>query len=682
MKPLRFFFGLVCLFILHVTTAYAQTGWEKLNIPTTENILRIAFNSSGHIFVSTRSGSIFRSTDDGLNWTRLTTGIESTETIATLIVTPTGAILAGTYSGNIFRSTDNGNTWVKILTMWDSVRHLAVTPTGVIFAAWDYGMVRSTDDGVSWESVDDLDGIFVTFIKAGPGTNIFACTYRDGLFRSTDNGDSWELIANIPKNIIESVAITDNGNIYVASQPALLRSADGGNTWDTMAGVQPLIFHLTTTASGDLFVGTIDHGLYHTADYGNSWENLGFGTVYGLATDSNDIIYAAADNDLYRSAHWSHVQIPVNLPRITAMAGTTRTIDLTVGILTQLLPVFSYQFNLTYDTTVMRMIGYSMAGTITAIATAPIVVFEPGVVHCAVASDSSLSGSGPLIRFMADIVAPGTTALTLTGFQFNEGSPSAIITNGQVTVPSFCVSLPNDSLRVSSNNPPSYNIPIYADGISGKGIHSYQFIIAYDTSLIAITGVNATGTSSEPLVGNIIVNTSVAGRISVAAASSDTLSLSGADGATLINLTGQVKPNAHGASALTFVNFQFNEGEPAVGAIDGSAYIEEVCSCWAIRVIERVPSQYMLGQNYPNPFNPTTAIIFGLPEETNVTLTVYNILGLQVRTLLANHKMNAATYSVDWDGKDDNGLRVSSGIYFYRFEAGNFVQTKKMILMK
>jgi photosystem II stability/assembly factor-like uncharacterized protein len=665
--------------IVFGTTINAQDNWERLNIPTTENILRIAFNSSGHIFVSTRSGSIFRSTDDGVYWARLTPAIASTETIAALIVTPSGTILAGTYSGYIYRSTDNGNSWTLIYSTWDSVRHLAVTPAGVIFAAWDYGMLRSTDDGVNWVSVDDLDGIFVTFIKVGPDTVLYACTYNAGLFRSTDNGDSWELISNIPHDIIESVAITNNSDIFVASQPALYRSTDGGATWDTLTEVHPLIFHLITNTSDDLFVGTMDHGLYHTANYGNSWENLGFTEIDGLATDSNDILYAAADNNLYRSAHWSHVKIPVSLPRLTAMAGTYRIIDLTVGILTHLLPVLSYQFNLTYDTTVIRITGYSMAGTITAIATAPVVVFEPGVVHCAVASDSSFSGSGPLIRFMADIVAPGTTALTLTGFQFNEGSPSAIITNGEVTVPSFCVHLPNDTIMSINGRPRLFNIPIIANEISDKGIQSYQFTVSYDTTLLTITGVSATGTCSEPLVGNIIVNTSVAGKISVAAASSDTTSLSGADRATLINLTAQTKKDALGRSPLTFVNFQFNEGEPAVGAVDGSVYVDLIPG---VEVTDRIPANYTLDQNYPNPFNPATAITFGLPQESNVTLKVYNILGIQVRTLIANEKMNAATYSVDWDGKDENGSVVSSGVYFYRFETGNFIQTKKMILMK
>jgi hypothetical protein len=371
-------------------------------------------------------------------------------------------------------------------------------------------------------------------------------------------------------------------------------------------------------------------------------------------------------------------QVSVSLPNVVLMAGTTRTINVTVGTLPKALSVLSYQFNLTYDSTVIRIIGYTTAGTITAMASTPVVVREAGVVRVAVASDSALSGSGALISFTADIIAPGTTPLTLTGFKFNEGNPTAIITNGQVVVPTLSVSLPaSDTFKVVPAT--VINIPIKADVISGKGIQSYQFTVSYDTSLLTITGVSATGTSSAPLAGNIVVNKSVAGRISVAAASTDTASLAGADGATLINLTAHVKPNAHGTSALTFVNFQFNEGVPAVGAVNGSVYVQDV---WAIRVIDRVPTQYVLDQNYPNPFNPTTVITFGLPKETNVTLEVYNILGMQVRTLIAGERMSAAKYSIEWDGKDNSGMSVPSGVYLYRIHTDKFDAAKKMVLMK
>jgi hypothetical protein len=95
-----------------------------------------------------------------------------------------------------------------------------------------------------------------------------------------------------------------------------------------------------------------------------------------------------------------------------------------------------------------------------------------------------------------------------------------------------------------------------------------------------------------------------------------------------------------------------------------------------------LPKEYELAQNYPNPFNPTTVIRFALPKESPVTLEIYNILGVKVRTLIAGETMNAAVHSRVWDGRDDAGLSVPSGIYLYRIEAGSFLNTKKMTLLR
>jgi len=89
-----------------------------------------------------------------------------------------------------------------------------------------------------------------------------------------------------------------------------------------------------------------------------------------------------------------------------------------------------------------------------------------------------------------------------------------------------------------------------------------------------------------------------------------------------------------------------------------------------------IPSDYSLLQNYPNPFNPTTNIRFNLPKSGVVTLKVYNILGKEVATLV-NGNLNAGSYTFNWDA---NGY--ASGVYFYRLQSGNFVETKKMILVK
>ena len=85
---------------------------------------------------------------------------------------------------------------------------------------------------------------------------------------------------------------------------------------------------------------------------------------------------------------------------------------------------------------------------------------------------------------------------------------------------------------------------------------------------------------------------------------------------------------------------------------------------------------YELSQNYPNPFNPTTTIEYKIPESGLVTIKVYDILGREVQTLV-DQQLQPGFYSVQFDGSN-----LASGIYFYRIKADNFVQTKKLMLLK
>ena len=96
---------------------------------------------------------------------------------------------------------------------------------------------------------------------------------------------------------------------------------------------------------------------------------------------------------------------------------------------------------------------------------------------------------------------------------------------------------------------------------------------------------------------------------------------------------------------------------------------------------EIIPADYSLGNNYPNPFNPITRISYGLPKDSKVRITVYDING-RVVNLLVDNDEPAGQRSIIWNGKNDAGMAVAAGLYFYRMQAGNFHQTNKMILLK
>ena len=94
-----------------------------------------------------------------------------------------------------------------------------------------------------------------------------------------------------------------------------------------------------------------------------------------------------------------------------------------------------------------------------------------------------------------------------------------------------------------------------------------------------------------------------------------------------------------------------------------------------------IPKEYMLEQNFPNPFNPSTEIKFSIPKSENVSLFIYDLLGNEVKKIV-DSKLKEGQYKYKWSGENNLGDKISAGMYFYKIQAGSFIKTKKMILLK
>ena len=135
-----------------------------------------------------------------------------------------------------------------------------------------------------------------------------------------------------------------------------------------------------------------------------------------------------------------------------------------------------------------------------------------------------------------------------------------------------------------------------------------------------------------------------------------------------------LKPGSPAIDAGVNVGLSYTGAAPDLGAF-------EFGSITNVEEWHRQPGQYYLQPNYPNPFNPQTKIEFQLPQNTHVTLTIFNTLGQAVRTLV--DKLETAGFkAIVWDGQDDKGEKVKSGIYYYHLNAGPFRQARKMVLLE
>ena len=93
-------------------------------------------------------------------------------------------------------------------------------------------------------------------------------------------------------------------------------------------------------------------------------------------------------------------------------------------------------------------------------------------------------------------------------------------------------------------------------------------------------------------------------------------------------------------------------------------------------ISNKIPTEFSLNQNYPNPFNPSTKITYQIPKVSFITLKIYDVLGKEITTLV-NEEKPIGSYEIEFNAKN-----LPSGIYFYKIQAGSFVETKKMVLMK
>ena len=121
---------------------------------------------------------------------------------------------------------------------------------------------------------------------------------------------------------------------------------------------------------------------------------------------------------------------------------------------------------------------------------------------------------------------------------------------------------------------------------------------------------------------------------------------------------------------------------PYPECIEDYVGVQDTSNCGSLSIIkDMIPLTYALYNAYPNPFNPVTTLRYDLPENALVTITIYNMMGRKVNTLVSNHQ-TTGNKSIQWNATNSVGQTVSAGMYFYSIQAGEFRQTKKMVLLK
>ncbi len=202
------------------------------------------------------------------------------------------------------------------------------------------------------------------------------------------------------------------------------------------------------------------------------------------------------------------------------------------------------------------------------------------------------------------------------------------------------------------------SIPVFVNA-NVAGIRAAQMKLIYDASALKIRSVSTTDLTSNFMLASNIQD----GYATIAMASASGLT----HGGQLITVEAEIVGSGKNL-AVRLENILLNDNAiSSVTSVEGTS--------------AEVPSTFALEQNYPNPFNPSTTIEYRLPQRAFVDMKIYDITGREVATLVSSLQ-EPGTHQIVWNATDAYGVKVASGVYFYRITAGSFTQLKKMLLLK
>jgi photosystem II stability/assembly factor-like uncharacterized protein len=314
--------GLDAIFV--TTPAPNNNYWQQTNGPMSVTVFALATSASGHIFAG--GVDIYRSTDDGANWTDVGPSKINTS-IFCLAINNIGHIFAGSRT-YIYRSTDNGTTWIEVFNRVTapSFYTLAYNSIGNIFAGSSDGIYRSTDNGDTWSQINSgLTTNYIYTIVVNSNGHIF-CGTNAGVFKSTNNGNNWTSMSNgLTNSAVGCLTINSLGDLFAGTGDGVFLSSDGGSNWSQVSVGLPTgsIYALIVNELNHIFASPGESGVYRSTDNGTTWSAINTGMesttwVKALTINSSDFIFAGTNKGLvFRSTQSSSV-LPIEIALFNA----------------------------------------------------------------------------------------------------------------------------------------------------------------------------------------------------------------------------------------------------------------------------------------------------------------------------------------------------------------------------
>ena len=647
-------------------------------------------------------------------------------------------IFAGGHDG-IFISTNDGTNWN---TANNGLTNHFIESFGIngnsIFAGIHEGISRSTNDGATWQTVFNLTTGYISSF-ASMGSKIFAINIVDvdSIYLSTDNGISWHARS---KNVIRAfkLAVMDT-IIFAGGFMDVNKSTDDGLSWipTYFRGILSLAVKDT-----NIFAGC-DDGIYIYSNNGNNWTkcNINFLTTYpdvtALGISSSGAIIAYSNEGFYKSTDdgvsWNLVSTDITDNVVTAIVAHGS--NLFAGI--------SYGggvYRSTDDGITWTAKISGMLPIITSLAVRNSVLSagsNTGRIFYSLDSGDSWvpADTGFYGQYVRSLIVGGTKLYAGTGqgvFVASNfyGTDWLPINNGLTNTQVLSLAFKNIGIGNTNFFAGTYGSGVFLSTNNGtnwtaanSGMeHSIVWALAtIDSNIFAGTGIEGVFNSTDNGTSWTSVNAGLIEADVRCLIQCDSFIFAGTWGSGVFRSSKNdlswvpVNSGLTDLDILSLYTIDTNIFAATYNGVFlstdfGNSWVSvnsglENMDAWTFNVlgqyvytgtsagkvmkrplseiltdvqnhITTTPTEFSLSQNFPNPFNPITRLKYSISKSSQVTLKIFNTLGQEIETLFSEEKP-VGSYEVNW-----NAANFPSGVYFYRLQAGSFVETKKMLLLK